>query len=44
MLNYNIQRFEILENEKLVGDITQTDLTEFLPSIILINTTRENIK
>ena len=44
MLNYNIQRFEILENEKLVGDITQTDLIEFLPSIILINATRENIK
>ncbi len=44
MLNYNIQRFEILENEKLVENITQTDLTEFLPSIILINATRENIK
>ncbi len=44
MLNYNIQRFEILENEKLVENITQTDLTEFLPSIILINASRENIK
>ncbi len=44
MLNYNIQRFEIPENEKLVENITQTDLTEFLPSIILINASRENIK
>jgi CBS domain-containing protein len=44
MLNSNIRRLVVLENEKLVGVITQTDLTEFLRSKILINATIENIE
>ena len=44
MLNNNIRRLVVLENEKLVGVITQTDLTEFLRSKILINATIENIE
>ena len=44
MLNNNIRRLAVLENEKLVGVITQTDLTEFLRSKILINSTIENIE
>ena len=37
MLNNNIRRLIILENEKLVGVITQTNLAEFLRSKLLIN-------
>ena len=44
MLNSNIRRLVVLENEKLAGVITQTDLTEFLRSKILINATIENIE
>ncbi|MDC0205056.1 CBS domain-containing protein [Nitrosopumilus sp.] len=44
MLNNNIRRLVVLENEKLAGVITQTDLTEFLRSRILINATIENIE
>ena len=44
MLNNNIRRLVVLENEKLAGVITQTDLTEFLRSKILINATVENIE
>jgi len=44
MLNNNIRRLVVLENESLVGVITQTDLTEFLRSKILINATLENIE
>ena len=44
MLNNNIRRLVILEDENLVGVITQTDLTEFLRSKILINSTIENIE
>jgi CBS domain-containing protein len=44
MLNNNIRRLVVLENENLVGVITQTDLTEFLRSKILINATVENIE
>ena len=44
MLNNNIRRLVVLENEKLAGVITQTDLTEFLRSKILINATIEKIK
>ena len=43
MLNNNIRRLVVLENENLAGVITQTDLTEFLRSKILINATVENI-
>ena len=44
MLNNNIRRLVVLENENLAGVITQTDLTEFLRSKILINATIENIE
>ena len=44
MLNNNIRRLVVLENDKLAGVITQTDLTEFLRSKILINATIENIE
>lgn len=43
MLNNNIRRLIVLENEKLVGVITQTNLTEFLRSNLLINATVDNI-
>ena len=44
MLNNNIRRLVVLENENLAGVITQTDLIEFLRSKILINATVENIE
>jgi predicted transcriptional regulator len=44
MLNNNIRRLVVLENDDLVGVITQTDLTEFLRSKILINATIKNIE
>ena len=44
MLNNNIRRLIILDGEKLVGVVTQTDLTEFLRSKLLINGTLENIE
>ena len=37
MLNNNIRRLLVLDNDKLVGVITQTDLSAFLRSKILIN-------
>jgi len=37
MLNNNIRRLLVLDNDKLVGVITQTDLSSFLPSNLLIN-------
>ena len=43
MLNNNIRRLIILEDEKLVGVITQTNLAEFLRSKILINGMLDNI-
>lgn len=43
MVNNNIRRLVVLENEKLVGVITQTDLAEFLRSKLLINETVENL-
>ena len=44
MLNNNIRRLVVLEDGELAGVITQTDLTEFLRSKILINATIENIQ
>lgn len=44
MLNNNIRRLIVLENEELVGVITQTNMTEFLRSKILINSTMKNIE
>ena len=43
MLNNNIRRLIVLENEKLVGVITQTDLTSFLRSKLLIDGTVKKI-
>jgi len=39
MLNNNIRRLIILENEKLVGVITQTDLAGFLRNKLLVDGT-----
>ena len=44
MLNNNIHRLIVLENEKLVGVITQTDLAGFLRSQLLIEGTVKNIE
>ena len=44
MLNNNIRRLIVLENDNLAGVVTQTNLTEFLRSKILINGTIENIE
>ncbi len=44
MLNNNIRRLIVLENENLVGVITQTNLAEVLRSKLLINGTIENIE
>ncbi len=43
MLNHNIRRLVVLENKKLVGVITQTDLADFLRSRLLIEGTVKNI-
>lgn len=43
MLNNNIRRLIVLEDENLVGVITQTNMTEFLRSKLLINETMDNI-
>lgn len=43
MLNNNIRRLLVLENDSLVGVITQTDLVGFLRSKLLIDGTVENI-
>lgn len=44
MLNNNIRRLIVLDNGKLVGVITQTDLTGFLRSKLLIDETMEKIE
>lgn len=43
MLNNNIRRLLVLENEKLVGVITQTDLASYLRSKLLIDETIRSI-
>lgn len=43
MLNNNIRRLVVLENNELAGVITQTDLASFLRSKLLINGTIETI-
>lgn len=43
MLNYNVRRLIVLENEKLAGVITQTDFADFLRSKLLIEGTVKNI-
>jgi CBS domain-containing protein len=44
MLNNNIRRLLVLENERIVGVITQTDLAGFLRSKLLINGTIDNLE
>jgi len=44
MVNYNIRRLVVLENGKLAGTITQTDLTGFLRNKLLIDETMEKIE
>lgn len=43
MLNNKIRRLLVLDNGKLVGAITQTDLTSYLRSKLLIEGTIENL-
>ena len=43
MLNNNIRRLLVLENDKLVGVITQTDLASYLRSKLLVDKTIKNI-
>jgi len=44
MLNNNIRRLIVLENDKLAGVITQTDLTSFLRSKLLIDGTIKSVE
>ena len=44
MLNNNIRRLLILENDKLVGVITQTDLASYLRDQLLVDGTIKSIK
>ena len=44
MLNNNIRRLIILDNNKLSGVITQTDLTRFLRDKLLVDKTIKNIQ
>jgi CBS domain-containing protein len=44
MLNNNIRRLLILDNNSLVGVLTQTDLTEFLRNKLLVDQTVKNIQ
>jgi len=44
MLNHNVRRLIVLEDGKLVGVITQTDLADFLRSRLLIEGTVKNIE
>lgn len=43
MLNNNIRRLIVLEDEKLVGVITQTNLAEVLRNKLLISATVDNV-
>ena len=44
MLNSNIRRLVILDDNRLVGVITQTDLTGFLRDKLLVDKTIKNIQ
>ena len=44
MINNNIRRLIVLDGEKLVGVITQTDLATFLRSKLLIEGTVKNLE
>jgi len=43
MLNHNIRRLLVIENKKLVGVITQTDLASYLRDRLLIDGTVKNL-
>ena len=43
MLNKNIRRLLVIENEKLVGVVTQTDLASYLRDQILVDGTIKSI-
>ena len=44
MLNNNIRRLLVLDNKKLVGVITQTDLASYLRDKLLVDETIKNIQ
>ena len=44
MLNNNIRRLLVLDNKKLVGVITQTDLSSYLRDKLLVDGTIKNIQ
>ena len=44
MLNNNIRRLLVLDNKKLVGVITQTDLASYLRDKLLVDGTIKNIQ
>ncbi len=44
MLNHKIRRLLVIDDGELVGAITQTDLTSFLRSKLLIDGTMENLE
>lgn len=43
MLNNNIRRLVVIDDQKLTGVVTQTDLVSFLRSKLLINATMDSI-
>ena len=43
MLNNNIRRLVVIDDQKLTGVVTQTDLISFLRSKLLINATMDSI-
>ena len=44
MLNNNIRRLLVLDNQKLVGVITQTDLVSYLRDKLLVDETIKNVQ
>ena len=44
MLNNNIRRLLVLDNQKLVGVITQTDLVSYLSDKLLVDETIKNVQ
>ena len=44
MLNNNIRRLLVLDNQKLVGVITQTDLVSYLRDKLLVDETVKNVQ
>ena len=44
MLNNKIRRLLVIDQEKLVGIITETDLTSFLRNTLLIEGTMKNLE